>query len=508
MNEPSEEPSNNPEENSIKSPSLSPDLEEDEDRSLEKSLENSLNKSNDLPLDENLTNAVNPAPIKEKGCELFIGNLNINTKDHELFNLFRPFGEISDVRIHRNNETKKCYAFLRFEKKEMALGALTLNGTILNGRNIKITKSNENATIFIGNIRKSWSQQDVETKVKRVFQNLQKVEYFKDPSNPAKNRGFCFAVFNNRSEALKALNYVSKKGGINLDGISVTCDWADVVEDDNSSSCQIFLTNVKDVVNEDSLETFFKRFGKVISVVMTKNHIKSKRKDLAFITFESHDIALKAIAYSNSIKELEKNKEKASDPKLIEFRGLFKLCANETLENITISLAFSQEARMNKKKIKDSRLKLTQQKNLGNMNNNQTLSQNINQTLNQVGNINDNNNLNQNLLEAVSKSPAQFDMVLKNTLSSINPTDLVTALSILSLCQQNPAIVQQMTKQISQLNQKNTDNNLNNEKKFLKNKRLNNKNINETLYQNFNPQFNNQNMPSNIQNINSNLFPK
>jgi len=39
---------------------------------------------------------------------------------------------------------------------------------IINGRKIKLTKSNENSTIFIGNIRKNWLKADVETKVRRI----------------------------------------------------------------------------------------------------------------------------------------------------------------------------------------------------------------------------------------------------------------------------------------------------------------------------------------------------
>jgi hypothetical protein len=46
--------------------------------------------------------------------------------------------------------------------------ALSLNSQVLKGRKMKVTKSNENSTIFIGNIRKSWTNNDVETKVKRI----------------------------------------------------------------------------------------------------------------------------------------------------------------------------------------------------------------------------------------------------------------------------------------------------------------------------------------------------
>ena len=50
----------------------------------------------------------------------------------------------------------------------MLKNALNKNLTTIKGRKMKLTKSNENSTIFIGNIRKNWTNHDVETKVKRI----------------------------------------------------------------------------------------------------------------------------------------------------------------------------------------------------------------------------------------------------------------------------------------------------------------------------------------------------
>jgi hypothetical protein len=52
--------------------------------------------------------------------------------------------------------------------KDMLKEALNKNMMILKGRKMKVTKSNENSTIFIGNIRKNWTNSDVEVKVKRI----------------------------------------------------------------------------------------------------------------------------------------------------------------------------------------------------------------------------------------------------------------------------------------------------------------------------------------------------
>ena len=320
---------------------------------------------------------------KEKGCELFIGNLNISTEKEELNNLFSPFGEITDIRIHKNEENKKCYAFVRFSSRESATSALKLDSSLLNNRHIKVTKSNENATIFIGNIRKTWTKEELETKIRRIFHNISKIEFFTDPGNPNKNRGFCFGIFNTRNEAIKALNYVNKKGGINIDGISITCDWADVVDDDdNSQSNQIFISNIKKEVNEADLKKYFDKLEKVVSVIMSKNHLNSKRKDLAFITFESHESAISAI---KKFEEEKKNPDKEKSLKKIFF-----LSDKESVNSIQVSLAFSQEAMQNKKKIKDNRKKVpTNQTSKGH-------NTNINNNNNDNNKNNNNNNGNNN----------------------------------------------------------------------------------------------------------------
>ncbi len=81
--------------------------------------------------------------------------------------------------------------------------------------------------------------------------------------NANKNRGFCFVVFKNRNEAIKALNYVSSKGGINIDGIPLTCDWADVVEDYDSNSKQIFISGLDDNIDDATLRSIFSKYGTV-----------------------------------------------------------------------------------------------------------------------------------------------------------------------------------------------------------------------------------------------------
>ena len=92
---------------------------------------------------------------------------------------------------------------------------------------------------------------------------------------------------------------------------------------------------------------------------MSKNHVNSKRKDLVFITFETHEDAVSAI------KGFEE--EKRNPNKIKKLKEIFLLQENENINMIQVSLAFSQEAMQNKKKIKDNRKKVPQ--NPGNNNN-------------------------------------------------------------------------------------------------------------------------------------------
>ena len=83
---------------------------------------------------------------------------------------------------------------------------------------------------------------------------------------------------------------------------------------------------------------------------MSKNHVNSKRKDLVFITFETHEDAVLAI---QGFEDEKKNNNKIKD-----LKKLFLLGDNENINMIQVSLAFSQEAMQNKKKIKDNRKKV------------------------------------------------------------------------------------------------------------------------------------------------------
>lgn len=68
---------------------------------------------------------------------LFIGDLAIFCTEDDIFRAFSPFGEITEVKIIKSEETSRnlSYGFISFASVESAADALNyLNGQLLCGR--------------------------------------------------------------------------------------------------------------------------------------------------------------------------------------------------------------------------------------------------------------------------------------------------------------------------------------------------------------------------------------
>jgi RNA recognition motif-containing protein len=71
---------------------------------------------------------------------LFVGDLAQLSTEVELAECFSQYGELAEVRIMRNNTTRKplCYGFVTFAVPENAKAALEgLNGQPFQGRNLR-----------------------------------------------------------------------------------------------------------------------------------------------------------------------------------------------------------------------------------------------------------------------------------------------------------------------------------------------------------------------------------
>lgn len=77
--------------------------------------------------------------------KIFIGNLPFKVSEDQLRDHFTQFGEIVSVAIPKDRESgrPRGFAFVEFNSDESAQGALSLNGTDLDGRNIVVNVAQE-----------------------------------------------------------------------------------------------------------------------------------------------------------------------------------------------------------------------------------------------------------------------------------------------------------------------------------------------------------------------------
>lgn len=80
--------------------------------------------------------------------KVFVGGLSWSTKEETLDNLFNEIGEVSSVKIITDRETGRSrgFGFVEFTNKDDAnLAVEKLDGTELDGRNLKVSIAQERA---------------------------------------------------------------------------------------------------------------------------------------------------------------------------------------------------------------------------------------------------------------------------------------------------------------------------------------------------------------------------
>ena len=73
--------------------------------------------------------------------KLFVGGLSWNTDNAGLENAFSSFGDIQEAKVITDRETGRSrgFGFVTFANAEDADKALSLDGTELDGRNVKVS---------------------------------------------------------------------------------------------------------------------------------------------------------------------------------------------------------------------------------------------------------------------------------------------------------------------------------------------------------------------------------
>ncbi|XP_057496454.1 heterogeneous nuclear ribonucleoprotein Q-like [Actinidia eriantha] len=255
---------------------------------------------------------------KRKEYEVFVGGLDKDATEDDLRKVFGGVGELTEVRLMMNNQTKKNkgFAFLRFATIEQAKRACAeLKNPVVNGKQCGVTPSQDSDTLFLGNICKTWSKEDLKSKLKHYgIENIEDLTLVEDSNNEGLNRGFAFLEFSSRSDAMDAFKRLQKRdvvfGVARPAKVSFADSFIDPGDEIMTQVKTVFVDGLPSSWDENCVRELLKIYGGIEKIELARNMPSAKRKDFGFVTFDTHDAAVTCAKNINN-EELGEGESKA-----------------------------------------------------------------------------------------------------------------------------------------------------------------------------------------------------
>ncbi|CAF3752112.1 unnamed protein product [Adineta steineri] len=239
--------------------------------------------------------------------EVFIGKLPREVFEDELIPLCEKAGKIWDLRLMIDPASgfNKGYCFVTYcSPGESSKACELLNGyEIRPGKPIKANTSVANLRLFIGNIPKTKSKEEIKEELSKAVEGVTEVIIYTpaDEADKKKNRGFCFVDFDTHKNASAAKRKLAN-GRARVFNRDIAVDWADPDEDpDEDTMSQVkvlYVRNLTSEVTENDVKDFFLPYGNIERV--------RKVRDYAFVHFDKREDALNAMRALNG-KNLGRN---------------------------------------------------------------------------------------------------------------------------------------------------------------------------------------------------------
>lgn len=168
-------------------------------------------------------------PPPPKGCEVFIGKLPRDIFEDELVPLFSHVGKLYELRLMMDfSGSNRGYAFVTYATRADAAAAVRqLNGyEIRPRRQIGVVKSVDNCRLFVGNIPKTKTKEEVMEELSKRVTGIVDVILYKNSFDRKLNRGFAFIEFTSHRAAAMARRALVP-GCVKLWDQEVMVDWAE-----------------------------------------------------------------------------------------------------------------------------------------------------------------------------------------------------------------------------------------------------------------------------------------
>ncbi|CAB4318150.1 unnamed protein product [Prunus armeniaca] len=265
--------------------------------------------------DKQLTAIANERKMK-KEREIFLGGLDRDAVEEDVRRVFERIGGIVEVRLHKNTSTNKNkgYAFVEFENKELARRALSeMKNPVIRGKRCGTAPSEDNDTLFLGNICNTWTKEAIKQKLKDYgVEGVENINLVPDVQHDGLSRGFAFVEFSCHGDAMLAYKRLQQPDAIfgHLERTAKVAFAEPLREPDPEIMSQVksvFVDGLPPHWDEDQVREQFKCYGEILRIVLARNMSTAKRKDFGFVDFSTHESAVACVDGINNIELADGN---------------------------------------------------------------------------------------------------------------------------------------------------------------------------------------------------------
>lgn len=276
---------------------------------------------------------------------LYVGDLELNVTDSQLYDLFNQVGQVVSVRVCRDLSTRRSlgYGYVNYSNPNDAARAIdVLNFTAVNGKAIRIMYSHRDpsirksgtANIFIKNLDKSIDNKALHDTFSS-FGNILSCKIATDATGQSK--GYGFVQFDTEEAAQSAID---KLNGMLMNDKQVYVGHFLRKQERDSSLSRIkfnnvYVKNLSESTTDEDLKKTFGEYGTITSAVVMRDG-DGKSKCFGFVNFENTDDAANAVEALNGKKFDEKEwyvgKAQKKSERELELKSRFEQTAKEAVD--------------------------------------------------------------------------------------------------------------------------------------------------------------------------------
>ncbi|XVF09702.1 hypothetical protein REPUB_Repub07fG0118100 [Reevesia pubescens] len=240
---------------------------------------------------------------KEKQLEIHVGGLHKDTVEQELFEIFGKFGEVQSARIVRHPTTNKSkgFAFIQYATVEQAKEVLSdlKDGIEVRGKLVKLSISRDRDILYLGNICKTWTKEDVLGKLKGYrIEGIDEIQVPNDPKNDKKIKGYALLRFNTCSNAKAAFHCLRKPDAVfgyaTGAKVAFACTPMHSREKVRLQVKTIYVEGIPKSWDVQKLKEICEQYGETKKVKISRN-FGYKGKDFGFISFTTRESAVACV---------------------------------------------------------------------------------------------------------------------------------------------------------------------------------------------------------------------